>query len=148
MKRQRITIGSILQIPVEDYYCYAQILGKAYYAFFDYKSSKPLSFFDVLINTPVLFIIAVYNDVVTTGVWEKVGKLPIREELKVLPNQFIHHKNENPEYELYNTETGEITPSSKEEVKGLECCAVWDSHHVVDRIRCHYNGEPCIWLND
>ena len=41
MKRQRIAIGSILQIPVEDYYCYAQILGKANYAFFDYKSSSP-----------------------------------------------------------------------------------------------------------
>ena len=69
------------------------------------KVQAPLSFFDDLINTPVLFIIAVYNDVVTTGVWEKVGKLPIREDLKILPNQFIYHKNENPEYELYNTET-------------------------------------------
>ena len=35
MKRQRITKGSILQIPVEDYYCYAQILEKANYAFFN-----------------------------------------------------------------------------------------------------------------
>ena len=116
------------------------------FATFPLMETNPLN--TISFAMVLLFIIAVYNDVVTTGVWEKVGKLPIREDLKILPNQFIHHKNENPEYELYNTETGEITPSSKEEVKGLECCAVWDSHHVVDRIRCHYNGEPCIWLND
>lgn len=148
MKRQRITIGSILLIPIEDYYCYAQILGKASYAFFDYKSTVPLPSFEELTKASVLFVVSVYNDVITTGIWEKIGTLPIREELETLPNQYIYHKGECPEYELYITETGEIIPSTKEETKGLECCAVWDSHHVVDRIRCYYNGEHCIWLDD
>lgn len=148
MKPQRITKGSILQIPVETYYCYAQILDKANYAFFDYKSSTPLDNLEILTTKKILFVISVFDRIITSGEWEKVGKLPIREELQVLPNKYIHHKNETPEYELYNTETGVITPSSIEGVKGLEKCAVWDSHHVIDRIRCHYTGNSCLWLSD
>ena len=148
MKRQKITVGSILQIPIKDYYCYAQILGKANYAFFDYKSSTPLTSFEILSNVNILFVISVYDDIITSGLWEKVGKSPIRESLRILPNKYIYHKNEIPEYELYNTETGEITPSSADEVKGLECCAVWDSNHVIDRIKSHYMGKPCIWLGE
>lgn len=78
----------------------------------------------------------------------KVGKLPLREELQILPMQYIYHGSSKVQFELYNTNTGEITPSTKEECRGLESCAVWDMHHVEDRLRDHYNGVPCIWLKE
>ena len=46
--------------------------------------------------------------------------------------KYIYHKFDKSQFELYNTNTGEITPSTKEECRGLERCAVWDKHHVED----------------
>lgn len=69
MVKQKITIGSILEIKICDYYCYAQILGKASYAFFDFKSVNKLTDLSLLESSPVLFILAVYNHVVTKGKW-------------------------------------------------------------------------------
>jgi len=149
MKRQKETIGAIVEINVYDeYYCYAQILALGNLAFFDYRTKEHLEDFSILSNCSILFILCVYNDIITQGHWLKVGKLPIREELQILPMKYIYHKFDKSQFELYNTNTGEITPSTKEECRGLERCAVWDKHHIEDRLRDHYNGVPCIWLKE
>ena len=149
MKRQRLTVGAIVEINVYDeYYCYAQILGLSNLAFFDYRTKEHLEDLSILSNCKILFMLCVYNDVITQGHWLKVGKLPLREELQILPMQYICHGSSKLQFELYNTNTGEITPSTKEECRGLECCAVWDYGCVEDRLRDHYNGVPCIWLKE
>lgn len=150
MIRQRITPGAILEINVCGmYYCYAQIMNnKESYAFFDLKSKIRLTDLTILQRSQILFIIGVYDNVVTQGQWLKVGKLPIREELHVLPKEFIYHKFDKLQFELYDPNTGEIRPSTKEECRGLERCAVWDKHHIEDRLRDYYNGVPCIWLKE
>lgn len=149
IKKQRITIGSILEINIEkSYYVYAQILGKAGYAFFDYKTEQQLSDLTILLSKPVLFITGVYNDVVTQGLWLKVGKIEVRNDLKVQPMQFIQDALHPDRFEFYNPNTGEITPATKEQVRGLERTAVWEANHIEDRIRDHYNGVPCEWLED
>ena len=150
MAKQRIIPGAILEINVCGmYYCYAQIMNnKESYAFFDLKSKIRLTDLTILQCSPILFIIGVYDNVVTQGQWLKVGKLPIREELQVLPKEFIYHKFDKLQFELYDPNTGEIRPSTKEECRGLERCAVWDKRHVEDRLRDYYNGAPCIWLKE
>lgn len=147
MANQRITVGSIIEIPIEGkYFVYAQILGKAGYAFFDFKTIEKLKDITYLRSAKILFVLGVYDDVITQGLWKKVGKLEVRKDLEVQPMQYIYHKGENPEYEIYNPNTGEIRRSTKEQVKGLECAAVWEANHVEDRIRDHYLGVPCIWM--
>lgn len=47
---------------------------------------------------------------------------------------------------LYNPNTGEMTPCTKEEARGKERAAVWDEKQMEDRIRDHYNGVPCKWI--
>lgn len=148
-KRQKITIGSILEIYVnEEYYVYAQILGKAGYAFFDYKTTDKLKDLKILLGRPILFITSVYDDVITQGYWLKVGAIEVREDLQVQPMQFIQDALDQDSFELYNPNTGEILPAIKEEIKGLERAAVWEASHIEDRIRDHYNGESCIWLKE
>lgn len=144
MVRQRITEGSILEINIENqYYVYAQILTKGHgCAFFDYKTKEKLTDVSVLKTAPVLFIVAVYNDIITQGHWLKVGKLPIRENLSVLPMQFIQDIYNPEKFKLYNPNTGEITPTTRDNTIGLERAAVWDSHHVENRIRDYYLGVP------
>lgn len=141
MKRQRITIGSILEIHINnEYYAYAQILFNACYTFFDYKSTTQLTNFTVLERAPVLFIIAVYNDVVTQGHWIKVGKMPIRDDYKTLPMKYIKDMVDGG-FSLYNPNTGEISPATKEQCKGLEVAAVWEADAVEERITDFYNGK-------
>jgi hypothetical protein len=146
MVKQKIIIGSILEIKICDYYCYAQILGKASYAFFDFKSLNRLTDLTLLESSPVLFILSVYNDVVTEGKWVKVGKIEIRKDLKVLPMQFIQDPLNSEKFELYDPNTGKIIPTTKENVQGLECAAVWEAEHVESRIKDYYKGFPNKWV--
>lgn len=148
MKRQRITEGAILEINIEnDYYVYAQILVKGLgYAFFDYRSKQHLTDLDELLKCEILFIVMVYNDVVTQGKWIKVGKLRIRQDLLVQPMKFIQDSTNPDKFELYNPNTGEIVNATKAECVGLERASVWESNHVEDRIRDHYLGVPNVWV--
>ena len=140
MKRQRITIGSIVEIIVDNnYYCYAQILGKASYAFFDYRSKKQLKDLDALSLAPVLFIISVYDDVVTKGHWLKVGKMDMRDDFKIFPLQFVQDVMNHSKYSIYNPNTGEMRDAKREECINLECAAVWEAKHVEIRLRDYYN---------
>jgi hypothetical protein len=146
MKKQRIIVGSILEIYIEnEYFVYAQILENGY-VFFDYQFKDKLINLEILIEKPILFIIAIYRDVITQGHWLKIGKLPIRIDLYELPMKFIQDAQNHNSFEIYNPNTGEIIPAKKEEIIGLERAAVWDKHHIEDRIRDYYNRVPCIWL--
>ncbi|WP_320908658.1 MULTISPECIES: Imm26 family immunity protein [Bacteroides] len=143
MKRQRRTPGSIVKIDLKNgYYNYAQIVENGI-AFFDIYTKDPeLEDLSILLEKPVLFILEVYRDVISTGLWLKVGKLPIREDLKTLPMQCIQDALDETQFELYNPNTGEVTKATREECEGLETCAVWEAYHVESRLRDHYNGVP------
>lgn len=146
--RQKKTIGAVVEILIEgQYYVYAQILPKSLFAFFDYRSETPIIDLSCLTTAPVLFVIPVYDYVITKGIWLKVGKLPIRKDLEILPLEYIYDETSG-KYSTYNCYTGEIVSSNKEEVQGLERAAVWAENHVEDRIRDYYNNVPCIWLKD
>jgi Immunity protein 26 len=143
MKRQKITIGSILEIHVDKkYYVYSQILEHASYAFFDFKSNQKLTDFSVLEGAKVLFIVAVYDYVVNQGKWLKVGKLPLRESFKNKPLKFIHWPHDKVKWGIYDPNTGEIRNSTKEDCKGLEVAAVYEAEHVEERLSDHYAGRP------
>jgi hypothetical protein len=142
MAKQKLIKGSVLEIEIDiKKYCYAQILEKSGFAFFDYESKEKLSDFSILQSTPILFILAVYNDAVSKGRWLIVGKMAIREDLKLEPMKFIQDALNPNKFELYNPNTGEISLSSKEECKGLECAAVWEAYAVEQRIRDYYSGN-------
>ena len=113
---------------------------------FDYRSKEPLKDLSVLLTAKQLFRITVYRSVIGSGHWLKVGKLPLREDLLPLQLQYIYHSYGNIEFEIYNPMTGQITPSTKDECKGLEEAAVWDYGAINERIRDYYNNAPCRWV--
>ena len=102
IKRQRLTIGSIVEIKVEDYFVYAQITENKNLAFFDYQAPEPLNSFEILEHAPILFIVGVYFDVITRGVWLKVGKMPLRKECQGTFVKYIFDTI-NYKFELYIT---------------------------------------------
>ncbi len=148
MAKQRITEGAILEINIDNqYYVYAQILTKGLgYAFFDLKSKLKIQDLTILQKANILFIVTVYNDIITQGIWVKVGKLPIRNNLLVQPMKYIQDIQNPNNFELYNPNTGEIKKATREQCVGLECAAVWEANHVVDRIRDYYLGRSNIWV--
>lgn len=146
MKKQRKIPGMVVEVDLRNgSYCYAQVLEHGI-AFFDYRSQKRLDRIEALNEVQVLFVIAVYREVITKGIWPKIGMLPIRDEFKELPMKFIQDPVDPEKFSLYNPNTGEITPTTKDKVIGLENAAVWASSHVEERLRDHYAGRPNVWV--
>ncbi len=149
MKRQRRTVGAVVEIDLEDgFYSYARILDFASFAFYDIRSPDKRTDINHIVSYPILFIVAVYNDVITRGRWLKIGSIPLEEQLRVLPMQFVQDALHPSRFSFYNPNTGQMTPANKEHCKGLERTAVWDAHHIEDRIRDHYAERPCVWLKE
>ena len=128
------------------YYNYAQIVENSIVFFNIYTKDPELEDLSILLEKLVLFIREVYRDVISTRLWLKVGKLPIREDPKILPMQCIQDGLDETQFELYNPNTGEVTQATGEECEGLETCAVWEAHAVEERIIDHYNGVPIFWV--
>lgn len=146
MKRQRYTIGAIVEMYIDNnYYVYGQLLPQLSIAVFDYKTADHLTDITKLQMVPVLFIVAIYPDIISKGIWPKIGKLDIRKDLQTLPMEFIYDVIAD-RFKLYNPNTGEITRATKNQCIHLERAAVWAQNHVEDRIRDHYAGVPNIWV--
>ncbi|WP_065814182.1 immunity 26/phosphotriesterase HocA family protein [Hymenobacter sp. DG25B] len=143
MTRQRRTIGAVVEINLlNGYYGYGRIVGDASFAIYDLYIPHPLTNLEQIIERPILFIVAVYDDAVTSGRWRKVGSAPLPAMLRTLPLKFIQDALKPESFSLYDPNTGEITPATKETCKGLERASVWEAEHVEERIRDHYAHRP------
>ena len=60
--------------------------------------------------------------------------------------KFIQDSLNPSKFESYNPNTGEITPSTKEECIGLERAAVWEAEHVESRITDFFNSRENVWV--
>jgi hypothetical protein len=146
MAKQRRIKGAILEIELGDgLFAFGQDVDSDI-LFFDYFSKIPLSDVTVLCDKKALFFLGVYNDVITSGRWKRIGKLPIKQEYQASPFKFIQDSLNLEHFELYNPNTGEITKATKEQCEGLECAAVWEAEHVEDRLRDYFYGRPNKWV--
>ena len=145
---ERLTKGKIVEIPVHDeYYVYAQVLAHSCFAYFDARYSASVQDIHDIDMSKVLFIVcSSVTDAVRAGRWRIRGKLPISPELTTLPFEFIQDGLNPYKFSLYNYETGEVTPATREECEGLGRCAVWYDNHIEDRIYSHYTNTKCIWM--
>jgi len=97
-------------------------------------------------NQKILFIVAVYDDAITSGRWIKIGKLPLEPDLQLLPPKFIQDKLNPDSFELYNPNTGNTKSVIRQDCIGLERAAVWEPNQVEDRIIDYLNSKPNIWV--
>ncbi|WP_238750869.1 immunity 26/phosphotriesterase HocA family protein [Neolewinella maritima] len=146
MKKQHMTTGAVLEIHSGTNYYYAQILASKSCAFFDTQLDEPLENCGILYGSPVAFIVRVYDDVITSGLWQKKCKLPITDSLKDEPLKFIQDNLNPNNLELYNPVTGAITKATKDQCLGLEAAAVWEADHVISRLQDHFADRPNVWV--
>jgi Immunity protein 26 len=144
--RQRKIIGDILEVDLGDgARTYVQALDDADMAFFDTRTTIEMSPIEIVAR-PVLFRIAVHKSAWVTGRWKRVDRLPLSPALQAPEPKFIQDALHPDRFQIYLA--GDIRPATKAECVGLERCAVWDPEHAEDRLRDHYNGVPCKWVDN
>jgi hypothetical protein len=144
MKRQRRTLGAIVQIALGDgRNCYAQTLEEPEFVFFDLCTPTAPDLNSIIV-TPILFRVWVMSHAVTSGKWPKLGVAAIREDLARPVPRFIQDALNPSRFEI--TLGGKSRPATPEECEVLERAAVWDPEHVEDRLRDHYAGRPNKWV--
>jgi hypothetical protein len=98
-------------------------------------------------DLPVAFKLWVFNYAITKGGWPVIGTRPLTPENAQEP--FFYKQNAiNGRLFLYHSTlvaTNYERPATLTECEGLECAAVWEPEHVVDRLRDHSNGQINRW---
>lgn len=129
-KGQRRKLGNIYAIPLPDgTYAFGRLHKGVVVAI---AKEKSLNMNDIPDFRNIDFFVSVYNDVLTDGEWPKVGYMPFSEGEDIIGPKTYIYDNVADRYEIYYD--GVITIVPKEECLGLEVTAVWDRHHVVDRL--------------
>ncbi|MCH5174003.1 MAG: hypothetical protein J1D85_07350 [Bacteroidales bacterium] len=177
-KRQRFTLGSIVEIPVKgEFFCYGQLVYDHGIVVFEYRSTETPEDLTIFQTLPILFRVGYWGDYIGSGRWMKIGKLPIREDCKTLKNRFIslswmkgdwykyfpdrypNHKREDEPGRLdslssviwiidYSIPGGRQRIATKEEAACLEREKGWNDEDIEDRICAFYYGTRCHALMD
>lgn len=135
MKRQQRTVGAVIAIPLPNgFYSYGRILKHGDFAFYNFSSNGISVDYGQVIQSKILFIRAVFDDIITRGRWMKVYRAPIESELDNLPNKYIEDALAPGNYSIYNPNTGVITPATKKECEGLEVAAVWQAWQIEEQL--------------
>ncbi|MBK6606442.1 MAG: immunity 26/phosphotriesterase HocA family protein [Leptospiraceae bacterium] len=140
-KKQQRTLGAIILIPLEDgFHTYGRILQGASYAFYDCRTKEDIADLNYIISSPVLFITAVYNNVINSGQWVKIGKLPLEEKFNILPPRFIQDAFHKDKFRIVYQDRTEKEVSI-EECEGLERFMVWEAANIEKRLSDYYAGR-------
>jgi hypothetical protein len=144
MPRQRRFVGAVLSVPLgENTRSFALTLPEADFAIFDARTKAeqvPAN----LLALPVLFRVAVHKSAWADGRWPRVGQLEVPAHLLAPQPKFVQDPLDPERFQIYIA--GSMRPAARAECEGLERAAVWEPEHVEDRLRCHYKGVPCQWV--
>jgi hypothetical protein len=127
--------GDIFEIAVaEGIVAFAQALNEPEYAFF---SENPI---EAQGQMP-LFRIWVHNS--APKKWKKLGTAQPSEAFDIEIPRF---KKDPITGALSTYVGGNESPATLEEVQNMECAAVWEEPHIIDRLADHLSGRQNQWL--
>lgn len=135
--------GDVLQIPLGQDYAYGLITSNARLLCWDYRGSAQD---DEYLKSPVLFVLWIsYRDLLSPK-WKNVGHIDARQfDAEANKDYFIQDPISK---ELFVTKDGtNPIPATYDQCVGLERAASWEARHVEDRLRDHFNGVDCKWID-
>lgn len=139
-KRQKITVGAVLKIPVTDkIFTYGRILTHQI-AFYDAFTETDFLIKNIL-NKSVLFILPVNDYAITKGIWLKISKaIPLEESLlsKNLPPMYKQDIANPQKVQLVYADRFE--EASISDCLNLEKWAVWTPEAVQNRLKDYFLG--------
>jgi hypothetical protein len=132
--------GTFVRIPLADgSFAYGRALHPAFDAFYQYRSLEPESDLDKIASSPVLFRISVRHQ--KSSHWEVIGWRELEERLNQPIIQYTQDKGDASRCTIFDT-LGHERVARAEECVGLERWAVWDEHHVEERLLDALMGRP------
>lgn len=146
-KRVRRKVGDIVRIDLgSGLHTYAQIADEPLVIFFEGAFEEEIAV-ECIPSLPVAFRLWVSNHAITRGTWPVVGSRPLLPEKAEEP--FFYKQDAiSGRLSLYHSSfaaTNYERPASLEECQHLECAAVWEPEHVVDRLNDHAAHRPNRW---
>ncbi|EOQ74140.1 Imm26 family immunity protein [Acinetobacter lactucae] len=147
MKKQRFKKGALLQIDLKNgQYAFGRVVNKEETLLYDFFTDNISSLkLDNIYSAKELFRVAVMKYAITSGQWVVIDNKPIEADLTI-PNKYFMQDMITKEFSIYHQ--GKIMPATYEEIKDLECAAVWEPEHVEDRLRDYLAGVPNVWVED
>jgi hypothetical protein len=128
-RRRRPNVGDVVQIDLPGgRYASGRVLRDASIAIYGRVSDLPAE--PPIGSRDYAFVVGVYDDAVSA--WPVVGHDPSRNADDDWPPPNVINDSITGEVSIYHK--GVIRPASGEECEGLEPAAVWDSHHIIERI--------------
>ena len=139
-KKQKCKQGDIFQIDLGNgYFGFGQVLKDPLFVFFKLRARQPPPI-EQIAESGVAFAIDVMEYAITDGDWPIIGSADVSEEIDESPPFF---KKDPISGALSITYTGEEEePATLASIEGLECAAVWEPEHVVERLNDHFAGRP------
>ncbi|GIF62407.1 hypothetical protein Ais01nite_04420 [Asanoa ishikariensis] len=140
------TPGTVVRTSLPDgHYYYGRVLEGVWLAFYDLRTVEPVDDLDRIVARPVLFVLAVHDDLLAPGEWATLGVVPLDGSLRPPRWHFIQDLVDPALCRLIDL-AGHIRAATHEECVGLEPAAVWEPEHIAERLTDHYAGRPNVWV--
>ena len=147
MSRSRIArrVGDIVAVPLGDgKYAFGWILDEPLIAFFDLQRGD-LQPPPNLTQHEALFRIWVMNHSIVRGAWPVVGHVEPSFAQRERP-WFYKQDPISKIVSLTRDGNEELAVMDVSTLDSIECAAVWEPEHVVDRIKDRFAGVPNRWV--
>lgn len=139
-------VGDFVAIPLGDgTFGFGRVLQEPLMGFYNLRNNS-LEPPDNIMDQPIAFIIFVMNNAVASGLWPVIGNKPLELDLLTEP-LFFKQDSLSKKFSIYKDSTGEEYTASEKECDALECAAVWESEHVVDRLKDLFEGRTSKWAS-
>jgi len=144
--KQKWIPGTIVEIDLMDgTYTYAQVLEDPLVAFFNIlrQEDEPRPSIEKILKSKLLFRISVYDAAIRND-WLRIGKAPFDPKNNSHPDEYTID-SETGDITLWKSEWGKVL-GNEEDIQGLEYFSVWEPGAVEQRLRDHFAGRPCWYL--
>ena len=132
--------GTFLRISLADgSFGYGRLLEPPYVAFYNYRTTKPDSDLETIAQKPILFRQAV----LTSGLkkWKDIGIKELEGEVAQPVVMYMQDIHDFRKCVIFDT-AGDEREVSPEECVGIEQAAVWETHHIEERLLDTFMGRP------
>ena len=149
--KYRLLEGDIVRIDLGDGWSGFGRKLASVWAFYDFRSRVETSVEEIF-NKPVLFKVwAGEKAGLANGTWTLLGNIPLT-DLERKPVPFFKQDILDPSHiAIYMSDSPGLDSEKEEiaatweELQGLENAMIWSSH-IDDRLRDHFAGRPCKWI--
>ena len=139
----------VFRIPLGgNKFTYGQIIDEVGYGFLDFLDDGENTDIQQVLSSKMLYRLLVDYGVLNDGIWEVLGIYPVKAENAERRDKF-NYDYMKERYVIVKENMVEV-PSTPEEIRklGLECFASWGHKSVEDRLRDHFAGRKCYWVEE